>query len=97
MLRLIRTLLCTILALPLSLYAQAPADATSFRAAADRYRASHESAILGEFVDLLAIPNLASDHVNIRRNADRIVELLGKRGVAAHLLEVEDAPPVVFG
>ena len=97
MLRLFRTLICTILALPVPLYAQASVDATSFRAAAERYRASHEADILGEFVDLLAIPNLASDRVNIRRNAERLVESLEKRGVAAHLLELEGVPPVVFG
>jgi acetylornithine deacetylase/succinyl-diaminopimelate desuccinylase-like protein len=97
MLRLVRTLICTILALPVPLCAQAVPDATSFRTAAERYRASHEAAILREFVDLLAIPNLASDRVNIRRNADRLVELLQKRGVTARLLELEGVPPVVFG
>ena len=97
MLRLLRALFAALLLIPASLYAQVPADATSFRIAAERYRASHEAAILGEFVDLLAIPNLASDRINIRRNADRLVASLQKRGVTARLLELEGVPPVVFG
>ncbi len=35
------------------------------------WRAAHEVEILSEFVELLAIPNLATDATNIRRNADR--------------------------
>lgn len=58
---------------------------------------SHETAILSEFVDLLAIPNLARDRTNIRRNADRLVAMLQQRGVTARLLELEGAPPAVFG
>jgi acetylornithine deacetylase/succinyl-diaminopimelate desuccinylase-like protein len=66
-------------------------------AAADRWRAAHEQAILDEFMGLLAIPNLASDAPNIRRNAAAVSALLEKRGVKTRLLEVPDAPPVVFG
>jgi acetylornithine deacetylase/succinyl-diaminopimelate desuccinylase-like protein len=54
-------------------------------------------AILREFAALLAIPNLASDGPNIRRNADLIVERLAARGVKARLLRGEGGPPVVFG
>ena len=50
-----------------------------------------------EFVDLLAIPNLASDAANIHRNAAAIQAILEKRGVHSRLLEVPDAPPVVYG
>ncbi len=74
-----------------------PAAAAALRSAAHRYRVAHESAILREFTDLLAIPNLASDRANIRRNADLLVEMLQRRGVTARLLEVPDAPPSVFG
>jgi len=48
-------------------------------------------------MDLLAIPNLARDDANIRKNAAAIVSLLEKRGVTTRLLEVPGAPPVVFG
>ena len=36
------------------------------------WRAQHEQEILGEFSDLLAIPNLANDAPNIQRNAEAI-------------------------
>jgi acetylornithine deacetylase/succinyl-diaminopimelate desuccinylase-like protein len=66
-------------------------------AAAHRWRTAHEQAILAEFMDLLAIPNLASDMPNIRRNAAAVSAILEKRGVNTRLLEVPGAPPVVFG
>jgi hypothetical protein len=60
------------------------------------YRAAHEIDILREFKELLAIPNLASDAQNIRRNADAIVALFARRSIPARLLESPGAPPVVF-
>src|SRR5260370_18425177 len=65
--------------------------------AARAWRQTHERAIVSEFVDLLAIPNLASDSPNVRRNDDAIVKILEKRGVKAKLLEVPGAPPAVYG
>jgi len=65
--------------------------------AARSYRAAHELAILREFSDLLAIPNVASDESNIRKNAAAIVSLLEKRGVRTRLLETAGSPPVVYG
>jgi acetylornithine deacetylase/succinyl-diaminopimelate desuccinylase-like protein len=65
--------------------------------AAHKWRQDHERAILGEFSELLAIPNIASDKPNIHRNAEFIRILLEKRGVAAQLVEFPDANPVVFG
>src|SRR5271167_3497805 len=65
--------------------------------AARAWRQAHEHAIVSEFLDLLAIPNLASDAPNARRNADAIVKLLEKRGVKSRLLEVPGAPPAVYG
>ena len=61
------------------------------------YRSAHELAILREFVELLAIPNVASDSENIRRNASAIVSLLEKRGVRASLLDGHGGPPAVYG
>ncbi len=61
------------------------------------YRQANEKAILKEFIDLLAIPNVASDTENILKNADKIVEMLKARGVEASLLENEGTPPAVFG
>jgi acetylornithine deacetylase/succinyl-diaminopimelate desuccinylase-like protein len=62
------------------------------------WREVHEQTILDEYFQLLSIPNIATDQVNIRRNADMIVAMLKKRGVASRL--IDDAPdvnPVVFG
>jgi acetylornithine deacetylase/succinyl-diaminopimelate desuccinylase-like protein len=61
------------------------------------WRRSHEQQILREFVPLIEIPNRASDQANIRRNADLIVSMMSRRGIATRLLELEGAPPVVFG
>lgn len=61
------------------------------------YRQANEHKIIGELTELLAIPNLASDSVNIRRNAVKLTELLQQRGVRTQLLEVAGSPPVVFG
>jgi len=61
------------------------------------YRKTHGAAILREYAELLAIPNVASDKVNIRRNAAHIRDALVRRGVKAQLWELEGASPVVFG
>ncbi|HEV7396603.1 MAG TPA: M20/M25/M40 family metallo-hydrolase [Pyrinomonadaceae bacterium] len=62
------------------------------------YRRSHEHEILREFVSLLSIPNIASDHENIRRNANHIVEMMKARGLEPRLLEPKtpNAPPAVY-
>src|SRR5262245_43872091 len=51
------------------------------------YRRAHERQILEEFTRLLAIPNVASDRANIRRNADFIREMMQRRGLNPRLLE----------
>lgn len=63
------------------------------------YRQHNEAKILAEFTSLLAIPNVASDRTNIRRNAEAIVEMMRRRGLSPRLLEASDpaAPPVVYG
>ena len=61
------------------------------------YVREHETALLQEFVALLALPNLASDGPGIRKNADAIKRLLEARGVATRLLDGEGGPPVVYG
>jgi acetylornithine deacetylase/succinyl-diaminopimelate desuccinylase-like protein len=61
------------------------------------YRQANEVPILKELVDLVAIPNLAGDAVRIRENAAAIAAMLERRGVATRLLEVDGAPPAVYG
>jgi acetylornithine deacetylase/succinyl-diaminopimelate desuccinylase-like protein len=80
--------------LPLSTAAQDPARV---RAAIGAYKQAHDVEILRELSELLAIPNLASDSINIRRNARHIAGMLERRGARAQLLETPGAPPAVFG
>ena len=63
------------------------------------YRRAHEHQILDEFTQLLAIPNVASDRENIRRNAQFLSEMMQRRGLSPQLLEAKskDTPPAVYG
>jgi acetylornithine deacetylase/succinyl-diaminopimelate desuccinylase-like protein len=65
---------------------------------ARNYRRAHEHEILRDFISLLAIPNVASDRENIRRNASHIAEMMKQRGLEPRLLEAKTAnvPPVVY-
>ena len=67
------------------------------RAKVRAYRQAHEHKIVGELMDLLSIPNLASDSINIRKNAGKLIAMLEQRGVKTQLLEVVGSPPAVFG
>jgi acetylornithine deacetylase/succinyl-diaminopimelate desuccinylase-like protein len=73
-------------------FSQSPAAS-----AARAYRQAHEHEIIEEFAGLLSIPNVAMDAPNIGRNARLISEMLEKRGVKTRLLEIPEAPPVVYG
>ncbi len=61
------------------------------------YVDAHQREIVRQFSDLLAIPNVASDTANIRKNAEYIATQLKQRGVESRLLEEEGGPPIVFG
>jgi len=65
--------------------------------AARSYRQDHGAEILGEFVELLRLPNVAADLEAVERNAVHLLRALERRGVAAELFRQEGAPPVVFG
>ena len=62
-------------------------------------RAADQPALLKEFVDLLAIPNVATSIPNIRQNADHIMAMMAKRGLAPRLLEGDSAAvrPAIYG
>jgi acetylornithine deacetylase/succinyl-diaminopimelate desuccinylase-like protein len=64
---------------------------------ARQWRKTHEQVILQEFVNLLALPNLASDLPDISKNAAAIRQMFEKRGVKTRLLEAPGAPPAVYG
>ena len=61
-----------------------------------QYVRDHQPAILREFLELVAIPNVRTDLPNIRRNAELLKRMLDARGLAG---EIWDTPstPLVFG
>jgi acetylornithine deacetylase/succinyl-diaminopimelate desuccinylase-like protein len=65
--------------------------------AARQWREIHERSIVQEFMDLLAMPNLARDSADIRKNAAAVRALFERRGVKTRLLETAGAPPAVYG
>jgi len=68
-------------------------------AAPDDWVERNRTAILADYVELLAIPNVASDIPDIRRNADHIIKMMAKRGLKPRLLEGDSAavPPAIYG
>jgi acetylornithine deacetylase/succinyl-diaminopimelate desuccinylase-like protein len=62
----------------------------------ERYVSGHQQEILGEFVSLLSIPNVASDKPNIRKNAEELRQMLSRRGFTTEILET-DVNPLVYG
>src|SRR4051812_44182433 len=70
----------------------------ALRASLRAYRAAHDVEIVRELSSFLAIPNLASDRVNIRRNAEHLLAMMTARGISAKLLESPSGgPPAVYG
>jgi acetylornithine deacetylase/succinyl-diaminopimelate desuccinylase-like protein len=85
-----------LLLLAMALLPAAPVLAADAARIARDWRVQHEQQIIDDFVRLLAIPNRASDRVNMHRNAEHIGDLLRARQFRVDWLEAEDAPPVVF-
>ncbi len=63
------------------------------------HRAAHEQALMAEYRELVAIPNVGADQPNARRNAEFIVAMMQRRGIPAELLEGRTGAtnPAVFG
>lgn len=63
------------------------------------WRITQERELIDEFRTFVAIPNITVDRANIRRNADFMLEMMRRRGIAARLLTTAAANsnPVVFG
>jgi len=61
------------------------------------WRKAHEAEIVRELASLVALPNLAREAAPIRANADHLVAMLRRRGMTTRLLEIEGAPPAVYG
>jgi acetylornithine deacetylase/succinyl-diaminopimelate desuccinylase-like protein len=62
------------------------------------FRKANEHRLLREFLNLLSVPNIASDNANIRKNAQLIMEMMKQRGLSPRLLEAQtpNTPPAVF-
>lgn len=67
--------------------------------AARKFREQNEIRLIEEYLELLAIPNVASDTANINRNAQHISSQMEKRGLAPRLLTLDEpgVPPAVYG
>jgi acetylornithine deacetylase/succinyl-diaminopimelate desuccinylase-like protein len=64
------------------------------------YWQKNEASIYNDFLSFLKIPNVASDTVNIRKNADFLVLLMKAKGITnVQLLETDlrNVPPVAYG
>lgn len=62
------------------------------------YGAAHDAEIVRELSTFVAIPNLATDAPNIRRNVDRLVAMMTARGIRTRVLESPNGgPPAVYG
>ncbi|MBJ6109060.1 M20/M25/M40 family metallo-hydrolase [Hymenobacter sp. BT523] len=64
-----------------------------------RFRQANERALLTEFEQLVAIPNVAADTANLRRTAVFVQGMMQQRGIRSQLLAAPTpgVPPVVFG
>ena len=90
-----RALLVTLVIL---LCAPAADPVTPVREQVRAYRAAHERQILEDFVQLLALPNVATRVADIEKNAAFITAALKQRGFRTQLLSAGPAtPPAIFG
>ena len=84
---------CVLAVFGASVFAAPPAG---LKQKVDAWVTANQRAIVTELVDLLAIPNVAADRENIRKNAVRLREMLVKRGLTAEILETA-GNPLVWG
>jgi acetylornithine deacetylase/succinyl-diaminopimelate desuccinylase-like protein len=85
---------CIALATPVDSTAQ---DAAAAVRAARQWRQDREPELLRSYVEFLRIPNVSRDLPNIRRNAEYLINEMGKRGMSPRLLTDPNVPPVVYG
>lgn len=62
----------------------------------ERYVREHQPAIIREFMELVAIPNVRSDLPNIKRNAEFLRQMLERRGMKPEIWETPSTP-LVYG
>jgi acetylornithine deacetylase/succinyl-diaminopimelate desuccinylase-like protein len=69
---------------------------SSLREKTETWVRTNQKRIVDEFLDLLAIPNVAADRANIELNATFLKAMIEKRGFRAEVLETE-GNPLVWG
>jgi len=74
--------------------AQATSNLDAAVTAVDDHIASQQRNIIGDFVELLALPNVADNLPDMERNAAHIMELLERRGFSTRRLAAGGAPYV---
>ena len=88
-----RIVVCCLVLFATTARAQPAGD---LRATVGAWVTAHQPQIVKELVDLLSIPNVASDRPNIRLNAEHLRGMLAARGFKAELLETA-GNPLVYG
>ena len=73
------------------------ANAQQPNQAARSWHTAHSAQILDEFRALLAIPNIARVAGDMRRNAEFITAMYGRRGVVLERFSAPGSPDVLFG
>lgn len=92
-----RILVGFLLSVALGQRSSAEAQENPAAVAARQWRQTNEWQILAEYLQFLRIPNVSRDISNVRRNAEHLVQMMEKRGLHPRLLEVDGAPPLVYG
>jgi len=73
-----------------------PDEVHVLRPRLERWIRANQRAIVGEFIDLLSIPNVTSDRPNIEKNAAFLKSMLVRRGLRAEILDTS-GNPIVWG
>jgi acetylornithine deacetylase/succinyl-diaminopimelate desuccinylase-like protein len=61
------------------------------------YVEGHQRELLGQFIELLSIPNTARDRADLERNATAIAAAMETRGLEPRILRLDGAAPLVVG
>ncbi|MFY9821994.1 MAG: M20/M25/M40 family metallo-hydrolase [Thermoanaerobaculia bacterium] len=80
------------------LWAASEAPAADLHPQVRAWRVAHEKEIVGELMDLLALPNVATRVADVEKNADRLTEMLQRRGFEVRrLTAAPGTPPALLG
>lgn len=65
--------------------------------AARIWRLTNERSIIDQYMQLLALPNVASNLDDMRRNAEAIRKMMEARRIRTELIQLDGSPPLIFG